>query len=95
MSSDTRATSPGEGAPQLAARCVGTVDRVIRETPQAVTLVMDVPGWPGHKAGQHVATKGEPVTRVSLTAMQLAGAPVGDFGAGAMKTARPMSEVMA
>ncbi|HYI17104.1 MAG TPA: ferredoxin reductase [Solirubrobacteraceae bacterium] len=57
MSSDTRATSPGEGAPQLAARCVGTVDRVIRETPQAVTLVMDVPGWPGHKAGQHVEVR--------------------------------------
>lgn len=48
-----------------------------------------------HKAGQHVATKGEPVTRVSLTAMQLAGAPVGEFGTGTMKTARPLSEVMA
>jgi hypothetical protein len=48
-----------------------------------------------HKAGHHVATKGEPVTRVSLTAMQLAGAPVGEFGFGAMKTARPLSEVMA
>ena len=57
MSSDTRATSPGEGAPQLAARCVGTVDRVIHETPQAVTLQMDVPGWPGHKAGQHVEVR--------------------------------------
>lgn len=48
-----------------------------------------------HKAGQHVAAKGESVTRVSLTAMQLAGAPVGEFGAGTMKTARPISEVMA
>lgn len=48
-----------------------------------------------HKAGQHVASKGEPVTRVSLTAMQLAGAPVGEFGAGTMKTARPLTEVMA
>jgi hypothetical protein len=48
-----------------------------------------------HKAGQHIATKGEPVTRVSLTAQQLAGAPVGEFGSGAMKTARPVSEVMA
>ncbi len=48
-----------------------------------------------HKAGQHIATKGEPVTRLSLTAMQIAGAPVGEFGVGAMKTARPLTEVMA
>jgi hypothetical protein len=48
-----------------------------------------------HKAGQHVASKGESVTRVSLTAMQLVGAPVGEFGAGTMKTSRPISEVMA
>jgi hypothetical protein len=48
-----------------------------------------------HKAGQHVHSSGEPVTRVSLTAMQLAGAPVGEFGVGTMKTARPISEVMA
>ena len=33
-----------------------------------------------HKAGQHIAAKGESVTRVSLTAMQLVGAPVGEFG---------------
>jgi hypothetical protein len=48
-----------------------------------------------HKAGQHIATKGESVTRVSLTAMQLVGAPVGEFGTGTMKTARPMTEVIA
>jgi hypothetical protein len=48
-----------------------------------------------HKAGQHIAEKGESVTRVSLTAMQLAGAPVGEFGTGTMKTSRPISEVMA
>jgi hypothetical protein len=48
-----------------------------------------------HKAGQHIAMKGESVTRVSLTAQQIIGAPVGEFGAGAMKTSRPISEVMA
>ena len=48
-----------------------------------------------HKAGQHVAGKGDAVTRVSLTAQQLAGAPVGEFGQGGMRTARPISEVMA
>jgi hypothetical protein len=48
-----------------------------------------------HKAGQHIATKGESVTRVSLTAQQIMGAAVGEFGVGAMKTSRPISEVMA
>jgi len=48
-----------------------------------------------HKAGQHIRGGGEPVTRVSLTAMQLAGAPVGEFGVGTMKTARPISDVIA
>ncbi len=48
-----------------------------------------------HKAGHHVASPGDPVSRVSLTALQLAGAPVGEFGVGAMKTAKPLTEVMA
>lgn len=48
-----------------------------------------------HKAGQHIASQGESVTRVSLTAQQLAGLPVGEFGTGAMKTAKPVGEVMA
>jgi ferredoxin-NADP reductase len=26
----------------------------VPETPRAKTLVLDVPGWPGHRAGQHV-----------------------------------------
>ena len=30
------------------------VARVTRETSTARTLVLDVPGWPGHRAGQHV-----------------------------------------
>jgi len=47
VSSDTRGIEP-------VSRCVGTVEEVIHETPQAVTLQMDVPGWPGHRAGQHV-----------------------------------------
>jgi ferredoxin-NADP reductase len=33
---------------------VGTVAETIPETPQAVTLGLDVPDWPGHRAGQHV-----------------------------------------
>jgi ferredoxin-NADP reductase len=32
-----------------------TTVRAIRpETPRVKTLVLDVPGWPGHAAGQHV-----------------------------------------
>jgi ferredoxin-NADP reductase len=30
------------------------VSEVVRETPTAATLVLDVPGWPGHRAGQHL-----------------------------------------
>jgi len=48
-----------------------------------------------HKAGQHIAGKGDSVTRVSLTAMQLVGAPVGEFGVGSMRTSNPIQEVMA
>jgi hypothetical protein len=48
-----------------------------------------------HKAGQHIHTTGESVTRVSLTAQQLVGAPVGEFGSASMKTARPITEVIA
>jgi hypothetical protein len=48
-----------------------------------------------HKAGQHIHTTGESVTRVSLTAQHLVGAPVGEFGSGSMKTARPITEVIA
>ena len=48
-----------------------------------------------HKAGQHIHSTGDAVTRVSLTAMQLVGAPVGEFGVGTMRTSRPVSEVIA
>jgi ferredoxin-NADP reductase len=33
---------------------LATVVDVVMETPTARTLVLDVPGWPGHRAGQHV-----------------------------------------
>jgi ferredoxin-NADP reductase len=31
-----------------------TVADVVAETPRARTLVLELPGWPGHRAGQHV-----------------------------------------
>ena len=33
---------------------VATVAETVPETASAVTLRLDVPGWPGHRAGQHV-----------------------------------------
>lgn len=33
---------------------VATVAQVRQETPRARTLTLDVPRWPGHRAGQHV-----------------------------------------
>jgi ferredoxin-NADP reductase len=41
------------GAPRIAWRLAAVTD-VIVETPSAKTLVLDVAGWPGHVAGQHV-----------------------------------------
>src|SRR5918996_2878041 len=33
---------------------IGTVVAVIDETARVRTIVLDVPGWPGHRAGQHL-----------------------------------------
>ncbi len=33
---------------------VGTVVALRDETPQVRTIALDVPGWSGHRAGQHV-----------------------------------------
>ena len=43
----------GSGRPRVAWR-EAEVRRLVPETAEAVTLVLDVPGWPGHRAGQHV-----------------------------------------
>ena len=41
-------------APARIAWRLAAVTDVLVETPNAKTLVLDVPGWPGHVAGQHV-----------------------------------------
>ena len=41
-------------APARIAWRLAAVTDVLVETPHAKTLVLDVPGWPGHVAGQHV-----------------------------------------
>jgi ferredoxin-NADP reductase len=33
---------------------VAGVDGLVTETPRVRTIVLDVPGWPGHRAGQHL-----------------------------------------
>lgn len=33
---------------------VATVDEVVDETPRVRTIVLDLPDWPGHRAGQHL-----------------------------------------
>ena len=45
--------SPDGAAPRIAWRLATVID-VVPETPRTRTLVLDVPGWPGHSAGQHV-----------------------------------------
>lgn len=44
-----RTTLPG----RLAWRAVQVVERTF-ETPRAATLLLDAPGWPGHRPGQHL-----------------------------------------
>ena len=40
-------------APSIGWR-LGLVAEVVSETPRVRTLILDVPDWPGHRAGQHV-----------------------------------------
>ncbi len=48
-----------------------------------------------HKAGQHVAGGGDPISRVVLTAQQMVGLPTGAFGTASMRTTQPITELMA
>src|SRR5216117_3417182 len=40
-------------APRIVWRFATVID-VVPETRETHTLILDVPGWPGHRAGQHV-----------------------------------------
>ena len=53
MNSDIKAI-PEAAAPARLEWRVARVIEVRDETPRARTLVLDVPQWPGHRAGQHV-----------------------------------------
>jgi ferredoxin-NADP reductase len=54
----TASDSSAAPAPQRTVRPItwrfATVADVVSETPRAKSLVLDVPDWPGHRAGQHV-----------------------------------------
>jgi ferredoxin-NADP reductase len=51
---DTPGTDQPSTRPTRIEWRAGTVAEIINETSHAKTLVLDVPGWPGHLAGQHV-----------------------------------------
>ncbi len=53
VSSGIKATPEGQAPPRLEWR-VAVVVAKRAETPHALTIVLDVPQWPGHRAGQHV-----------------------------------------
>jgi ferredoxin-NADP reductase len=48
------ATDATISAPRRLQWLTAQVSGIIDETPRVKTLVLDVPGWPGHRAGQHV-----------------------------------------
>jgi ferredoxin-NADP reductase len=45
--------SPEVSGARIAWR-IATVLEVVPETPRTRTVIFDVPGWPGHRAGQHI-----------------------------------------
>lgn len=53
-SAASRGARLGDRFATTAGWCVATVVDAWQETATARTLVLDVPGWPGHRAGQHV-----------------------------------------
>ena len=58
---------------------VGTVVAVRDETPTARTIVLDVPGWPGHLPGQHVDLRlTAPDGYSTQRSYSIASAPSGD-----------------
>jgi ferredoxin-NADP reductase len=58
---------------------VATVAATRPETPSARTLVLDVPGWPGHLAGQHVDLRlTAPDGYAAQRSYSIASAPVPD-----------------
>lgn len=87
-----------EGDGTLLDNCVvlGYSDTGNAKTHSTENIPMFIAGGAGgrHKPA-HVAGANDPVSRVSLTVQQLLGLPVGEYGVGAMKTGKAVTEVMA
>ena len=82
----TRGASSATGASELARR-----DRAVpaRREPTARTLVLDVPGWPGHDAGQHVDVRlTAPDGYTAARSYSIASAATVDGGADRRATRR-------
>ncbi len=47
------------------------------------------------KTGLHIATAGDPISRVGLTVQQAMGVPVNDWGSDTMATSRTITEILA
>src|SRR6267154_5295674 len=53
----TRGAKSGTGATEIPTKLtwrIGEIIEIVKETPRVATLTIDVPGWPGHLAGQHI-----------------------------------------
>ena len=46
------------------------------------------------KTGFHIASNGEPITRVGLTVQQIMGVPVSKWGTDSMMTGSPLTQIM-
>jgi hypothetical protein len=46
------------------------------------------------KTGLHISGRGDPVSRIGLTAMQVMGLPVEKWGTGSLQTSKIISEIL-
>lgn len=47
------------------------------------------------KTGQHIAGKGDPISRVGLTVQQIMGVSADRWGTGSMQTTKTIGEIVA
>ncbi len=64
-------------------------------TLESLPLIVAGSGGGKWRPGQHIAGKGDTVTRVGLTLQQAMGLPVGTWGSGPNQTSKPVAEVLA
>jgi len=88
-----------EGAGTLLDNCLVLAhsDVSYAKTHDVAGIPMMIAGRAGGRlrSGIHVRGNGEPVTRVGLTAMQALGLPVESWGSQSLRSARPVTELMA